>query len=483
MKYSRQFIHFFVLATCFCILPLVAYSQADILRQDLKKWQSDPALRNASWSFSMIDTRTGELVADFDKDRSLPPASGIKALTTLAALHWLGADYRWQTTLEYDGQLIGDSVITGNLYIKGGGDPTLGSSRISGSLRFDSLVQFWSEELYAAGIRQIQGDVVADASWFDNYPTPGSWNWDDIGQYYGAGTFGLNCYENMYTLYYSSGKTTARIDSIFPLIPQLEVSDEVRVYGTGDNAYIYGAPDSYSRRVTGSIPANKKAYEVDGSMPNPPQFLAQEMSNALKNKGIQIKKKPGILIDVSTRSRLLTHVSPVLDSVIRHTNEKSINLYAETLLKTLGKAVNNEGSYTAGVKAVRMLFDSAGIETTGLNLEDGSGLSRLNTITSFQMASILQYASRQSNFEVYKSSLPVSGKTGTLKSMCVGTIAEGKVMAKSGSMQKIRSYSGYVQGKDGGLYAFSIIVNNYTCNSAEIRSKLEKLMVAMAGYP
>jgi D-alanyl-D-alanine carboxypeptidase/D-alanyl-D-alanine-endopeptidase (penicillin-binding protein 4) len=462
-------------------IPFHAWGQPETIQQELNKWQQDPALRNASWSFTMIDTRSGNLVAHYDKDRSLPPASGIKAITTLAALQLLGPDYRWQTVLQYDGVLLGDSVITGNVYIQGGGDPTLGSSRIQGSLRFDSLVQYWSEQLYASGIRQINGEIVADASWFDNYPTPGSWNWDDIGQYYGAGTYGLNCYENMYTLYYSSGKTTARIDSIFPNIPQLQVSDEVRVYGTGDNAYIYGAPESYNRRVTGSIPANKKAYEVDGSMPNPPAFLANELTRALENKGIRILNKPAILIDAATRSNLFTHSSPILDSVLRHTNEKSINLYAETLLKTIGKEINGEGSYSSGVQAVVALFDSAGIDQTGLNLEDGSGLSRLNIITTYQMAALLRYASTQPHFAVYKSSLPVSGKTGTLKSMCKGTIAEGKVMAKSGSMQKIRSYSGYVQGKDGGLYAFSIIVNNYTCGSTEIRSKLEKMMVAMAG--
>jgi D-alanyl-D-alanine carboxypeptidase/D-alanyl-D-alanine-endopeptidase (penicillin-binding protein 4) len=126
-------------------------------------------------------------------------------------------------------------------------------------------------------------------------------------------------------------------------------------------------------------------------------------------------------------------------------------------------------------------WSNKSIDLTGFNMEDGSGLSRLNVFTPKQMCLFLNYEMRQPSFKSFKNSLPIAGQTGTLKTVADDTIAEGKIFAKSGSMSKVRSYSGYVQTKSGDLLSFCIIINNYTCGTAEIRSKLEKLMVWMAG--
>ncbi len=413
----------------------------------------------------------------------------MKVVTTISALNLLGANYKYKTFIQYDGTISSDSVLNGNLYIKGTGDPSLGSDRIDSTMRFDSLVEVWALKIKKAGINKITGNIIADADAFEDYAVPGSWNWDDIGQYYGAGPYGLNVYENKYTLYYSSTKTSAKVDSIFPAIEGLHVMNDVNVGGSSDEAFIYGAPDNYSRYVVGTIPANRKQYTVDGSMPDPPLFLATELRNALEEIGVDVSLQPTTAyamrranLKINTeRINLFEYNSPPLSEIIFHTNQKSINLYAEALLKTIGKEQLKDGSAKAGSRAVEAYLLGLGFNLSGFNQEDGSGLSRLDFITPKQMCNLLRIESNRSDFGIFKESLPVAGRSGTLKTIADNTVAEGKVFAKSGSMYKVRSYSGYVTTKSGELLTFCVIVNNYTCSSVEIREKLEKLMVWMVG--
>ncbi|HRH54263.1 MAG TPA: D-alanyl-D-alanine carboxypeptidase/D-alanyl-D-alanine-endopeptidase, partial [Chitinophagales bacterium] len=412
-----------------------------------------------------------------------------KVITTIAGLNLVGADYTYKTYIEYDGTIGADSVLKGNLYVRGTGDPTLGSERLDNMLRYDSLMVTWAKLIKEKGINQITGKIIADASVFEDYATPGSWNWDDIGQYYGAGSYGLNIFENTFTLYYSSTSSTCRVDSMVPKIEDLTVWNDVKVGGGGDEAYIYGAPDNYYRYVTGTIPANRKAYTVDGSMPDPPLFLALELKKALINNGIKVDQQATTVYAMkrekltvnNERKNLYTHVSSPLSDVVYHTNQKSNNLYAETILKTIGKKQLSDGSRESGTKAVTTYYKNKGIDLAGMNIEDGSGLSRMNVFTTKQMCSILNMEMKEPTFEQFKKSLPIAGKSGTLITVADNTVAAGKVFAKSGSMYKVRSYSGYVQTKSGELLSFCVIVNNYTCGSVEIKSKLEKLMVLMAG--
>lgn len=455
------------------------YGQTAKVSAVIDSWEQDASLTHASWSFTMLDASNGATLLEFDGARALPPASGMKAITTLVALHTLGPKYTWKTYLETNAAITGDSVLTGDLVIRGTGDPTLGSSRISGNLRLDSLVDEWADRLWDAGIRVINGHIVADQSWFDAYPVPRSWNYDDIGQYYGAGAYAVNCHENYYTLFYSTTSSSTRIDSVFPNGRGWDFINDVAVAGRYDNAYIFNAPGCNEFRVTGTIPANKQAYEVDGSIPDPGNVLADYLERALNKKGIMVLQKNGASPG-KEKNILYTHVSPTLDSVIWHTNRKSINVYAETLVKTMGMELKGEGSYSAGVRVMRDWLQETGVDLGGLNLEDGSGLSRLNTVSSATMAGIMAYATKSKYADIYLESLSVSGESGTLKVVTRNTVGQGRILAKSGSMQKIRSYSGIVHAVSGKTYAFSIIVNQYGESSAAIRKRLEDLLVAMA---
>jgi len=451
--------------------------------------RADADLLHANWGFCIMDPKTGKVITAHESEKSLVPASSMKLITTIAGINLIGPDYKYKTLIQYDGVISKDSVLSGNLYVKGSGDPTLGSDRIDGNLKYDSLLATWATIVKQKGINKINGKIIADASAFEDYATPGSWNWDDIGQYYGAGPYGLNINENTYTIYYSSTGSISRIDSIVPAIDGLTVFNDVKVGGTGDAAFIYGAPDNYYRYVNGTIPTNRKRYPVDGSMPDPPIFLALEFKKALVEKGVEVMQQATTVyamqrekIKINVERKLLyTHESAPLSEIIYHTNQKSNNLYAEAILKTLGKVQVSNGSREAGTRVVNNFYKNKGIDIVGMVAEDGSGLSRMNVFTTKQMCTILNMEMQQASFELFKNSLPIAGKTGTLKTMAVNTPAQGKVFAKSGSMSKVRSYSGYVQTKNGELLSFCVIINNYTCGSAEIKSKLEKLMILMAG--
>ncbi|MFN3939224.1 MAG: D-alanyl-D-alanine carboxypeptidase/D-alanyl-D-alanine-endopeptidase [Chitinophagales bacterium] len=461
---------------------------AEAVNNYVNALKADSDLINASWGFCLMDPVNGTILSAYEKEKSLVPASGVKAITTLVALQLLGPNYTFATKIEYDGTLA-DGVLKGNIYITGSGDPTLGSNRISGFPRYDTLFAQWADIIQSAGIKKIDGSIVGDASVFDNVVIPGSWNWDDIGQYYGAGVSGLNLYENMYTIYYSSNKSVTKIDSVFPKLEGITFINEVRPEGTGNNAYIFGGPDSYLRTITGTIPPGVKAYKVEGAMPDPVLFAAAELKRCLESKGIsvsqnattfrQMQQGPGFT--KLPRKTIHVHKSAPLSAIIKETNGKSINLYAEALLKTIGYEKMKTGTQAASIKAVRNFWTTNGFSLKGFNMEDGSGLSRLNTMTAYQMASFMMFGFKQPDFETYKNSMSVAGVSGTLKNIGAGTVAQGKILAKSGSMYKVRSYTGYVQGKSGKIYTFSIIVNNYTCASAEIKSKIEKLMILMAG--
>ncbi|MFI5171827.1 MAG: D-alanyl-D-alanine carboxypeptidase/D-alanyl-D-alanine-endopeptidase [Chitinophagales bacterium] len=478
------------------LFQIVVFSQTKLdtiginrLNGGIKALSLDADLMHASWGFCITDPKTGKIISEYNSEKSLMPASNMKVVTTITALNLLGENYTYSTAIEYDGTITKEGVLDGNLYIRGSGDPSLGSSRMDSTLRFDSLFNVWAIEIKNKGIKKINGNIIADASAFEDYGTPGSWNWDDIGQYYGAGPLGLNVYENKYTIYYSTGSSVSKVDSIFPAIDGLTVYNDVKVGGSGDAAYIYGAPDNYYRYVVGSIPSNKKAYEVDGSMPDAPLFAALELKKALTGKGDEVVKQATTVyamkrekIEINNQRKLLfEYRSPILKDIVYHTNQKSVNLYAEALLKTTGMVVLNDGSREAGAKAITTYWANRNIDLTGFNMEDGSGLSRLNVVTAKQMCGFLNYELKQPTFAAFKYSLPIAGQTGTLKTIADGTAASGKIFAKSGSMFKVRSYSGYVQTKSGDMLTFCVIVNNYTCGTAEIKSKLEKLMVWMVG--
>jgi D-alanyl-D-alanine carboxypeptidase/D-alanyl-D-alanine-endopeptidase (penicillin-binding protein 4) len=470
------------------ILCGILYSQnsIDIVLDNYKK---DKDLQHASYSFCVLDASTGKTIKEYNSELALIPASTMKIVTTSAALGILGKDYTYKTNF-YNFQKA-DSVSgqnNNNLLIRGSGDPSFNSSYFyeSDSSFLNQIIQ----KLKNKGIKKINGSIIADASYFDN-SIPSTWIWGDIGNYFGAGANGLSYHDNKFSLFYNSGaaNTIAELENISPTYfsKKINIQSNVISSGTEDDAFVFGDPNSYSRIVKGTIPPNKKHYEVEAEMPEPALYFVNQLQTELKKNNLTSSDTKLIVTEnpntYNTKPEQLvyTHTSPKLEKIVYYTNVKSNNHYAESLLKTVGAAKSGKQGTTAnGISAVENYWKDRGIDINGLHMADGSGLSRANTITTKIQTSILSKIYRDSlMYPAFNASLPVAGKNGSMTSLCKGTFAEGNMRAKTGYINRARGYCGYVKTKSGKELAFSVLFNNYDCSPKEMKLKIEKLLVAL----
>ncbi|MDC3336294.1 D-alanyl-D-alanine carboxypeptidase/D-alanyl-D-alanine-endopeptidase [Flavobacteriales bacterium] len=483
----------------FVLTALSSYGQVrqkyDNSIQNLaEKMMAESDFRNASISFYVLDIDSNKVIADLDGARSMVPASTMKIVTTATALEELGSYYKFKTYLEYDGTIDSASkTLNGNIYIKGGGDPSLGSRFFSKKINL--FKKEWFDAIRKLGIDSITGSIIGDATWFKDDMIPTTWIWGDIGNYYGAGPSGLSIYDNTFYLDFTSGPKSGdptEITCIRPYVPGLNVDNRVVSANIrNDQAYIFGAPYNQNRIIQGRIPKNKENFEVKGAMPDPAYQAAWELSWLLIDSGLVVNGVPTTVRRSrakgqefeAKRIRFHEHRSPSLSQIIYWTNMLSINLYAEHLLRALAKRKYKDGSNFSGTVAIGKHWEAKGINTIGLHVNDGSGLSRYNAISAEHLTRILASMDSSKYSKSFKSSLPIAGRSGTLKNMCKGTSAEGNLRAKSGTMSRVKSYAGYVTTKSKRRLAFSVIINNHSCTGQELKKKLERLMVTMASYP
>lgn len=475
---------FFVLS----FIVLSASSQVSkSFETEVTKLKSDEAIKNGSWSISVYDVTSSKLVYDYNSNQSLIPASTLKVLTTAAALEILGEDFTFETNVEYDGEIVG-GVLKGNLYIKGSGDPSLASQYFKSKTDSSNFFNAWVEKIKQAGIKKVEGSVIADGRAFEQQHISPEWVWGDIGNYYAAGAYALNYRDNKYTIYYDSGSKegdSVKIKKVYPEQPNLKFYNQVVSGGTGDFAYIYGSPYNNYRIITGTIPVNKKDYEVDGSFADPALQCANDFKAALEESKITVQGSAENVFFINKKSslerkKLFSYKSPTLDKLVYFTNLKSDNLYAESFLKAIALRKKGFGSISFGIEVLEEYLKSKNISTDGLYLADGCGLSRANGITTAQLAQLLTKISKEKYFNIFLSSLPVSGKSGSMANFGKGTFLENNMKAKTGYINRVRSYCGYFKDKKGRNLVFSIISNNYTCSASEMKKKIEKLLISLA---
>ena len=458
----------------------------------LNTFKGDTALQHAGWGFCLISDKSGETVASLDEKRSLQPASTTKILTTGAALSILGGDYTFKTRLAYKGTISKQGVLNGDVYIIGGGDPTLGFNRIPGVKDENQVTDAFEIALRKAGIKKIQGRIIADASHYEKAMQPNAWAWDDIANYYGAGPSGLNFRENQYNLYLKQGKNpgdSTKFSHTYPSIPDFVCYDDILSgpRGCPDNGYIYGAPYTCLRYLRGTIPPGDTLFCIKGSLPDPALLCAQMLAARFGKDAAAPLATTYYLLDekkqtpdTSARKLVLTLASPPLRQIVMFTNLLSINLYAESLLKEIGKKVNGKGSTEEGLRVLKKFWQDRGVNLGGLFLLDGSGLSRYDAITAEQFATAMHQMRNDKAYKDFYASLPVAGVSGSLFNIGKGTPAQENMRAKSGYMTRVMSYAGYVRSKEGQDFSFSFIINNYSESAYSVKMKIEKLLVALS---
>jgi D-alanyl-D-alanine carboxypeptidase/D-alanyl-D-alanine-endopeptidase (penicillin-binding protein 4) len=470
----------------------VCYSQDySKINNDIKELQQTDALKHAQWSIYAEYVNSGETIVSYHSEESLAPASGLKLFTTSTALNLLGEDYRFKTKLYYDGFITDDGILKGNIYIVGGGDPTLGSDLVAGSLPLDSLMWSWTQAVMKLKINKVEGAIIADALLFDGKRVPDYWNWMDIGNYYGAGTSALTINDNLYYLYFHPSVVVgnkAEVIQMVPEIPGLHFTNYVKTgpKGSGDNGYIYCAPNQFNATLRGTVPAGVSSFSIKGSIPNPPLFAAQYFEQFLEGFKIIVTMDPRVLTEPVKydESKLITStISPPLKDIVYMINKKSDNLYTEQLLKTIALKEKGIGSTEEGINVIKSFLDSVGVPTDGFKLYDGCGLSRTDMITTKIMVKLLIFMTKQKTFDSFYNSLAVVGKAGDpgyFSNFGANTLLQNNARIKSGLITGVRSFSGYLKDLDGRMIAFSMIANNHSGTTKQIDDIHKQILLDLA---
>jgi len=427
------------------------------LQKVFQQFESDEQLKHAISSLYVINAQTGKVIFDKNSLIGLAPASTQKIITSVTAFELLGKEFRYKTELGYKGT-IKNNVLDGSIYLLGSGDPTLGSWRWSQTS--DSfLLRHWVNEIKRLKIGRINGSIVTNSSRFHYNAIPDGWIWQDIGNYYGAGSYPLNWKENQYELRLKSeNKIGGRVE-VFKNGEPADLVNKLKAAakGTGDNAFIY-----YNKSISGTIPVGEKNFSVSGAMLDPGLEILNDLKFALLAGSIQ-SQEPYISddsTDMKGIKRIGIYYSPSLDSIIYWFNKKSINLYGEALIKTFAYEKDGFGSTEGGVAIVKDFWKQKGLNEDELNISDGSGLSPQNRVTTHAQVEILKYARTKSWFPYFYNSLP----------------QYNGMNMKSGTIKDVKGFCGYQRAKDGTEYVFSFLVNNYNGPTAALVNKMYKVL-------
>lgn len=442
----------------FCCLHTNAQTLALKIAEKLEELKQQPDFKYASISFTVLDAKNGSMIFSDNHNQVLAPASTQKLLTSATALQTLGNDFTFSTSVSYVGK-IEDNTLKGDLIIKGNGDPTLGSYRWQKTSKASILNELYLH-LNQLGIKKIEGNIIADESVWNSQNISNGWIWQDIGNYYGAGTSALCWGENAFNVSFITQKEGAKpllTDSL--KYPFINLINEVVTgnYTSGDKVYAYSAPYTSLIFLRGTYGLGYKK-PVSIALPNPPLALAFDIFTFLKSKQIMANNygTSSLLKKDNKINTIIYNIkSPPLSEIIFHLNQKSINLYAEQILRKLGENQLNSNSIDSGILVVKKYCENISIDKNSLFLYDGSGLSPENRVNTFSMAYLLYNSKQKPWFDSFYKSLP--------------TINQMKM--KSGTIANVLAYAGYQDSKNKS-YCFSIILNNYNGDTKATREKL-----------
>ncbi len=460
-----------LLITNFILIAGIANAQnlQSKLQTAFNRLQADSQCKYASVSLTVLDAKTGETVFAGNPNMGMATASTLKTITSITAFNILGKDFQYQTQFGYSGSIT-DGTLNGDIIIKGAGDPTLGSWRYAGHKENDILTQMVAA-LQKAGIRRINGRVIGDDSVFGTQSVPDGWIWMDVGNYYGAGTSGLCWRENQFDIKLRTGPTNTPISIIktVPNTPYFTYKSELlnAPAGTGDNAYAYLPVSGKMMYLRGTYAADESKKSISVAIPDPAYDAAYRLTDTLKRLGITVSGEPESVLTLNAKSQALpaitgnltTILSPALSKIVYWLNKKSINLYAEQLLKTIAWKSGKTPTTDNGVEVEQNFWKTRGIDPHSLNVVDGSGLSPGDRVTTLTLATVLRSAKNTDWYPDFYESLPVYND----------------MKMKSGSILGVLTYAGY-QNHNGRELCFSIMVNNFNGSSRAVKEKMFRVL-------
>ncbi len=474
---------FFTFLFCFFFTSL---SATDLTSQVYALAQR-PVLKGSSWAAVAAHTQ-GEMLFSVQPDLRLAPASTLKLLTSAAALETFGPDHRFETRIYQEGIIDENGTLNGHLYIRGGADPTLGSDRTAGSMKWPQLLQLWSEKIRSAGIKKINGNIYADISLLEGISLPTKTNWQNMGNYFAAPVSALTFNDNSFKITFSAQPkhgAPMQVKSFFPQTEGLKIRSFVTADSQNpkDEAYVYAAPHQYDMEIHGTLPTSLlKEYTISAALPDPAQLCTDLLISQLEQDHIAVSGGAILLEnmpDYSTMRLIYTHKSPPLKDIIYIVNKRSFNLYAETLLRHLALHAGKKATAHAGIEALKDFLKKNGISTDNILIYDGSGLSRDNQITAQVLLDVLQFMTRSKHFSHYYHSLATLDDRGDLlllKRFLAPVKRTQDIHVKGGTIDGVKAQAGYVKNKDGQLIAFAFITNNIIEKGENINRFYEDLL-------
>ena len=428
-------------------------------------------------SYEVVNLKSGEVVASQNPMLCATPASVTKIITTATALELLGGDFQFSTYIETNGA-IDNGVLNGDLIIRGGADPTLGSIHLGDRAFLDYFVKVIKHK----GINHITGDVIIDPTCLDRCAASVKWIWEDMGFHYGAAAFGLSAYDNTSIITMNSGDfgTKPIITSVWPETPNLAIYNEVKTLSIpNDSVWAFCQPYGLALYLQGGMPVNRNNYVVRTSIPNPSLVVAKSLHKMLGDYGVKVDGDYSVQTEYFSEQRTLIYEykSRKLREIIRLTNFKSNNLYAEHIFRRLGNIIMpNEATSSASIQVIKDYWTKQGVDVSALFLYDGCGLAAQNAYSAHFLNQILVHMRKSPNWDDFYQSLPRAGREGTVGSFLYKTKLQDIARLKSGSLSGVQCYSGYIMHGDKE-YAVTVMVNNFTCKRKDVKKQIEEWLL------
>src|SRR6266513_104563 len=445
------------------------------------------------WGLLIVDAESGETLYEQNAKKYFVPASNMKLFPTALALAKIGPEYRFHTTVETRGAISSEGVLRGDLTLVGRGDPNLSNRKFPYELKeeFDGLPEKALLELadavVAKGVKEISGDVIGDDSYFPRERYPNGWEIDDMVWEYGAAISAIVVDDNTVALTLTPGEQAGNPvqAGVAPATPDFTVENEV-ITSAAD-----GKPDLTLTRepganivvVKGSLPAKSAPRKLVLAIEEPAQHAAATLKRLLEERGVKVAGVARARHDHAELGGdpavIAEHVSVPLGDAVKLINKISQNLHTEMLLRTVARQNGAWATPDELMKVPADFYAAAGIAPGEVIQADASGLSRHDLVTPRAIVTLLSFAQRQSWFGFYYASLPVAGVDGTLEDRMKNTLAAGQIHAKTGSVEHVRTLSGFAQTPGGRRVIFSFLSNNEGGKGHEAADALTGLCVAM----